>query len=375
LALLSSGLSSSSPFHLDSACTYHLIKDLHHLENATPCKSVITFGNGETLKASHQGQVNLDNLVTLKNVLYVPKLVHNLISVRQCFADGYKVDFSQDTGTITSRAGVPLITCPFTSGLYTFQASPSLSHSLVALNPADQLLHWHRRLGHLNLRDVIRLGKLGRLGGKWDDVNASSMTSCEPCILGKGHRLPSPTSSLRATKPNEIVHIDLWGPSRSTSLGGKRYFLTCYDDYSHHIQLYFLAKKSEALTAFNEYIKLVENQCNSAIKLVRSDNGGEFTSEAFRQLLASKGMEANYVPPGSHAQNGRVERVHLTIINLVRTLLVETGLQGEMWAEAANYSAYVRNRIPKTNCNDMTSHRSYGLAGNANMPNSNPLDR
>lgn len=124
--------------------------------------------------------------------------------------------------------------------------------------------------------------------------------------------------------------------------------MTCYDDYSHWIQLYFLKEKSEALSAFRKYIALVENQCATSVRLVRSDNGGEFTSKRFLDLLENRGIVAAPIPPAAHAQNGRVERVHLTILNLVRTILIDSGLNRTFWSEAANYAAYVRNRVPKT---------------------------
>ena len=62
--------------------------------------------------------------------------------------------------------------------------------------------------------------------------------------------------------------------------------------------------------------------------------------------MSQHGIEHVKVPPGAHAQNGRVERAHLTILNGVRTLLQQTGLPATFWAEAANYIVYCRNRSP-----------------------------
>jgi transposase InsO family protein len=132
------------------------------------------------------------------------------------------------------------------------------------------------------------------------------------------------------------------------SHGGSVYILTCYDDHTHHIQLYFLKKKSDVLLAFGRYLALVENQCNTRVTMVRTDNGGEFTSRAFVEMLEKQGIVPMPIPPGAHAQNGRVERVHRTIFDTVRTVLVDSRLPPEFWAEAASYAAYVRNRVPKT---------------------------
>lgn len=155
--------------------------------------------------------------------------------------------------------------------------------------------------------------------------------------------------TLRAVGPNWLVHIDLWGPARTATIGQARYLLTCHDDYSRRTQIFFLRKKSDALGAFASYIKLVENHCQTTVKTVRSDNGGEFTSHRFASLLAQNGIEPMPIPPDAHAQNGRVERQHLTIFNDVRTLLIHSGLPDKFWGEAAAYSVHLRNHLPLPN--------------------------
>jgi len=59
--------------------------------------------------------------------------------------------------------------------------------------------------------------------------------------------------------------------------------------------------------------------------------------------MLQHGISHVMVAPDAHAQNGRVERAHLTILDDVRTLLLQSGLPPSYWAEAANYSVYVRN--------------------------------
>ena len=71
------------------------------------------------------------------------------------------------------------------------------------------------------------------------------------------------------------------------------------------------------------------------MKLLRSDRGGEFTAHSLRSYLQSKGIEHHEVSPAAHAQNGRVGRVHRTILNTVRTLLLDASLPDKFWAEAA----------------------------------------
>jgi transposase InsO family protein len=79
---------------------------------------------------------------------------------------------------------------------------------------------------------------------------------------------------------------------------------------------------------------------------MRSDAGGEFVSTAMAGFLAEKGISHVIVPPGAHAQSGRVERAHLTLLDSVGTFLVGSGLPSYLWAEAVSHAAYVRNRVP-----------------------------
>lgn len=91
---------------------------------------------------------------------------------------------------------------------------------------------------------------------------------CEACIHGKGTRLPSPPSSVHAQEPLALVHLDLWGPSSTPSHNGSRYFLTCYDDYTRKVHLYFLKAKSEAFHKTQHYIAMVERQLGRQVKVI-----------------------------------------------------------------------------------------------------------
>ncbi len=84
---------------------------------------------------------------------------------------------------------------------------------------------------------------------------------CEGCIKGKHQRTSfSKDGATRASQLLEIVHTDVWGPMRTTSHGGVRYFLTFIDDFSRKTHVYFLKAKGEAFKKFKQYRALVENE-------------------------------------------------------------------------------------------------------------------
>jgi hypothetical protein len=197
-----------------------------------------------------------------------------------------------------------LLTAHVHNDLYIFK--PSQYHALSANSaaPLAELTDWHQQLGHLNVQSVMRLFRAGRIDGL-DAINAADLSKfqCEACVLGKGKRLPSPTAPLetRSTKLLELLHVDLWGPA---SLGGKKYFLTCYDDYSHHVDLYFLKNKWDALAALKNHTAKAELQTGCRIKQIRADGGGEFTSNAAKAFYLEKGWEHLLVPPGAQKRKG-----------------------------------------------------------------------
>jgi transposase InsO family protein len=82
-----------------------------------------------------------------------------------------------------------------------------------------------------------------------------------------------------------LVHSDVCGPMPSTSLSGYVYYVSFIDDYSRKTWVYFLKSKDEVLRKFKEFKALVENLSERKIKILRSDNGGEYTSNEFGRFL------------------------------------------------------------------------------------------
>lgn len=327
-------------FIIDSGADNHMVNDPNILNDIQTCSPIkVIFGNGSTLMCTTQGTLNIGT-ARFENALLVPGLKRNLISVsRSPGAWEFK-----DNTALLKRGTVTILKASKMGGLYCLRVRKA--NCLTTSTSEDQLMTWHRALGHLNVRDVYRLALQKRINLTNITSNDLTRFQCEFCILGKGKRLPAPPSVARTSKPLALVHIDLWGPSPVASLHQHRFFLTCYDDYTRKVHLHFLKAKSDAIQAIKDYITKVERQIDFKVKQIRSDNGGEFIAGALKTYFNIKGIEHIRVPPAAHAQNGRVERVHLTILNGVRTILAETRLPLKFWDEAANYIAYMRNLSP-----------------------------
>ena len=114
-----------------------------------------------------------------------------------------------------------------------------------------------------------------------NNISNISKQLCYVCPLAKFHRLPFSYSKQLASQPFEIVHCDLWGPCSMPSYDGFKYFLTLVDSFTRSTWLYLLPTKADTKHTIESFANLVENQFNYRIKILRSDNGGEFHMKDF----------------------------------------------------------------------------------------------
>ena len=77
------------------------------------------------------------------------------------------------------------------------------------------------------------------------------------------------------------MHSDVFGSVKVPSLGKSMYYVSFIDDFSRNTQIYFLKKKSEVFDRFKEFKALVENETEKKIKVLKTDNGGEFYNKEF----------------------------------------------------------------------------------------------
>ena len=170
---------------------------------------------------------------------------------------------------------------------------------------------------------------------------------CEACTTGKMHRTPFPRSSgSRAKEVIELIHSDVCGPFSEPTFGGARYFVTFVDDKSRKVWVHTIAQKSEVFGLFKELKAMLENQTNKTIKTLRTDNGGEYTSNRFKQFLVSVGIKHQLSVAYNPQQNGVAERMNRTLKEMMRSLLGDSDLPNGYWGEAVRTAAYLRNRCP-----------------------------
>jgi transposase InsO family protein len=146
---------------------------------------------------------------------------------------------------------------------------------------------------------------------------------------------------------------------RTTSHGGAQYFFTFIDDFSRKTDVYFLKAKGKAFEKFKQYKALVENEIGHKIKVLRSDNGGEFVSKKFNAFLAECGIQRQTSAPYSPQQNGVVECANRTIMECARSMILAQGLELEFWGKAVSMAMYIKNQCPTKALNSKTPQEAW----------------
>jgi hypothetical protein len=201
---------------MDSSASSHMSStDGILLSRLPPSTSSITVGNGHTLPITCRGSSILptsSSNFALRDVLVVPSLIRNLLSVHQFTRDNNcSIEFDAlgfSVKDIPSRR--VMLRCDSTDDLYTFPATTAAS-PLATLAITTTI--WHARLGHPapSVIDTLR-------NNSFITCNKVAQSLCHSCQLGKHVRLPFTHSQTRSTAPFDLIHCDVWtSPAASIS--------------------------------------------------------------------------------------------------------------------------------------------------------------
>jgi transposase InsO family protein len=182
---------------------------------------------------------------------------------------------------------------------------------------------WHRRLGHVGMKQLNKLIKHDLVRGL-KDVTFEKDKLCSACQAGKQVGNTHPKKSIMSTsKAFELLHMDLFGPTTYTSIGGNKYGFVIVDDFTRYTWVFFLVDKSDVFATFKSFVKRVHNEFETTIKRVRSDNGSEFKNTRIDELCDEFGIKHQFSAKYTPQSNGLVERKNRTLIDMARSMLSE----------------------------------------------------
>ena len=141
-------------------------------------------------------------------------------------------------------------------------------------------------------------------------------------------------------------------------LGGSRYYVTFIDDYTRNISVYFMKTKDGALEKFKEFHSFAVNFTGEQVKVLPTDNCGEYCSKAFDAYLKENRITHQLTVPYNPAQNGVAERMNRAVVESARSMLSHSNMPNEFWADAVNTAVYLQNPSPTTALDGITPYES-----------------
>ena len=339
---------------IDSGASDNFCKEPKHVfTNYLQNTSDVKFGGGGVANSPGTGIVH-----GIEDVLHVPGMTHNLLSVRILSSRGFAFVFDAETCKIVKPNGKTLGTAKVQQGLYKislpykFDASANIADA----KPQNDAYLWHQRLGHINyitLKNSTR-GKNVKLHGVKIDPKAfddKEGIHCDTCHKSKITKTGLPTKpSKRETKALKRLSVDLLGPVGPRARSGAKYVLVIVDDATRYAWVRFISNKSDATAILKEFIGKLEKSMGKVglIEILRSDNGTEFLNHEMDKFLKENNITRELTVPNNSGQNAISERFIRTLTTRGRCLLVHAQLQANLWDESTAFACHVYNRLPHT---------------------------
>jgi transposase InsO family protein len=140
---------------------------------------------------------------------------------------------------------------------------------------------------------------------------------CKGCALGKYTKTNFPSSDSREVGILDLIHSDVCGPMSSASLTSSLYYVVFIDDFSRKSWIFFMKTKGQVFSQFQDFKALMENQTRKKIRVLRLDNGDEYTSKEFMNFCVGEGIRRELTIPYNPQQNGVAERKNRAIVGVV----------------------------------------------------------
>ncbi|KAG8492199.1 hypothetical protein CXB51_009896 [Gossypium anomalum] len=296
---------------LDSGCTKHMSPDATIFKTLDrSCKTRVKIGDGHCIQADGIGDVIIctpSGNKLIPNVLFVPEIDRNLLSIAQLLEKGYAVVFKGKECQISDQKGSILMTVPMSDKSFVVDWNKDLESAYAASIEESKL--WHQRLGHANYRSMARM-------------ISKDMTE----------------NFIKSVQNEDVCETE--------SLNGSRYFILFIDDSTRYCWIYFLKSKTEVVQAFLKFKTAAETETGCKLSSIRSDNGTEYISAQFQDICARAGIKHQLTNVYTPQQNGVSERKNRSLLDMARCMIFEKNLPKNLWAEAVNTAVYVQNRLP-----------------------------
>ncbi|RVW63341.1 Retrovirus-related Pol polyprotein from transposon RE1 [Vitis vinifera] len=173
-----------------------------------------------------------------------------------------------------------------------------------------------------------------------------SFNSVSNSKFAKHTRTVYPQIPYKPSTVFSLVHSDVWGPSRIKNISGTRWFVTFVDDHTRVTWVFLMKEKSEVGHIFQTFNLMVQNQFNSKIQVLKSDNAKEYFTSSLSTYLQNHGIIHISSCVDTPQQNGVAERKNRHLLEVARCLMFSSNVPNYFWGEAILTATYLINQSP-----------------------------
>lgn len=249
---------------LDSGASHHITSDLANLSMHSPYTGgeEVQVGNGAGLAITHTGLSAISTpqrTLYLNNVLRVPKISKNIVSVNKlCTDNSVSVELFPNVFQVKDlNSGAKILHGKSKNEGYEWPSQNNLSSSASAFHSSVKcpLSLWHSRLGHPAISILNNVVSKFQL----PISNKDSNFPCKDCLVSKSHKTPFSQTSLTSSHPLELIFSDIW-TSPVLSVDGYKYYVIFVDHFTHYVWFYPTKNKSDMRHIFIRWKALVEKK-------------------------------------------------------------------------------------------------------------------
>ncbi len=308
--------------------------------------------------------------LTLNDILHALAIGYTLVSLGVLDKNSYCTSIGSSNLELFAPGGEHVTHIPQTAhSLYRIKHMGESVHAIETIS----VMELHHHMGHIAPASTRTLVEKNLVTGIKLDPN-SQETQCNACIFVRTTRKPIPKLRVgpQVQRFGEEVHMDVWGPLPITSKCSCRYFITFTDDTTWYTVTYLLRTKAEALGAYKtfEAWALTQQHC-ATIKVLRSDCGSEYLSDAFNQHLKLASTARCLTMHDTPQLNSMAERLNCMLMECIQAFMHTSGLPKFLWGEALRHATWLKNRTATWALDGLTPHQA--LLGRA--PNLSGLQR
>ena len=250
------GMTTKPSWIWDTGASHHLtgkLEILNELQDMEPVLIVLADGH-ETISVK-EGKVRIGQGLVLNSVFYVEGMPSDLNYVGQLMDEnGCVVQMADRFLIVQDRiTRMAIGAAKRDQGAFCLRSMENAGAAIT--KDEESFTLWHKRMGHRAAKVVC---SLSFVSSSVDSVYMNK--ACDVCLRAKQTRSCFPVSINKKLKVFDMIHTNLWGPYRTESSTGDRYFLTLVDDYSRGVWIYLLKDKTEAPKHLKDFIIMVQNQ-------------------------------------------------------------------------------------------------------------------